>query len=87
MSTIIQVRDPHNKGKTTSAELVKIRDLEEPFTYATLEDGTTITFRTTILHAARIVDRYDKNGNPIYDINLNASMQMVVPDHLKRKVK
>ena len=79
-----KVPDPEKPGEMVSGTVVKIVKAEEPFCYAELEDGTTITARMSFLEAIRIDGRWDKNGAPIYSVTQNGSLVISAPENLMK---
>ena len=77
--------DPDNPDQMAEAVVVKVTDAQEPFGHITLEDGTYISLRTVVLEVARFKDRWDKSGNPIYNITSQGSMSITVPPELRKK--
>ena len=80
-----RVPDPENKEKMVSGTVVKIVKAEEPFCYAELEDGTTITARMSFVEVVRIDERWDKTGAPIYSVTQNGSLVICAPEQLMKK--
>lgn len=80
-----KVPDPSNPGQTVLGTVVKIINSEEPFSYAYLDDGTTLTMKVSFLEVVRIHDQWDKNGNPVYHITQNAALIVSSPEDLKKK--
>jgi hypothetical protein len=67
------------------ADVIEIKDSDEKWSVYTLEDGTTIRVRMVVAEVARLVDKYDQEGNPIY-VTRGAPMQIVsAPAKLKKK--
>ena len=86
MSEKVKVKDS-NTGEEVDGFVVKVTKADEPFSYITLEDGTTITIRNNILQVIRLIDRWDDNGNPMYNITGNNSISITSPNGLKRKTE
>ena len=77
--------DPENPGVRVEGELVRIESTQEMPSYVTLEDGTEITLRTTVLEIVRIKDRWDAQGNPSYSITVNGTININAPESLRKK--
>ena len=86
MSPIRTLPDPQNPGQEAETINVKVTQAVEPFGYITLEDGTEITLRTIVLEVSRFKDRWDQNGNPVYNITSQSSISITAPDNLKKGV-
>ena len=80
----VKVRDDKT-GEMVDGEVVKVTKADEPFSYITLEDGTTVTTRTTVLQVVRFVDRWDDKGNPRYSISLNGITTINSPETLRKE--
>ncbi len=79
------VPDPQNPKRKISGTVVKILRAEEPFSYAYLEDGTTLTTRMSFIEAVRLDGRWNNEGQPIYTVTQNATIIISAPDELMRK--
>ena len=80
------VPDPDDPGRHVEGELVRIADVREgPPSYVTLDDGTELTHRVSVLEVVRVKDRWDAKGNPLYSITINATLQVTAPESLRRK--
>lgn len=76
------VPDPEQPGESIEGTVAKITRVEEPFSYAYLEDGTVITSKSSIMEVVRVDGRWDKHGNPHYSITQNISLNVTTPPHL-----
>ena len=79
--------DPDNPGHQAEAVVVRVAEATEPFSYIMLEDGTTLTMRTTILEVSRFRNRWDKNNNPVYNITSQGSLSVAAPEELKKSAQ
>lgn len=50
---------------------VAVRESMERWTEVTLEDGTVLRIKVTVLGAVRIDGEYDPDGNPAYVLRMN----------------
>ena len=80
----VKVQDAQT-GKLVDGRAVRIEKAEEPFTHITLEDGTEITMRMTVIQVIRHVDQWDDDGNPRYTINASSTTTITSPEELKRQ--
>jgi hypothetical protein len=48
---------------------VPVSESTEKWSEFTLEDGTIIRAKVSIVSVVRVIDQYDQTGNPIYTIN------------------
>lgn len=79
---VVQVTD-QKTGKLVDGKVIKVVKADEPFSYIELEDGTEITMRTNVTQVIRLLDRWDKNGNPVYTIEAHGISRTNSPDSLK----
>ena len=84
MSLNVKVKDA-NTGEMIDGVVVKVVQADEPFSYITLEDGTTITMRSNVNQVIRLIDKWDDSGNPIYSISAGGSISITAPDKLKKE--
>lgn len=75
---IIKVKNSKT-GEFQDGYVVKVTDTREPFSYLTLEDGTEITLRNTVVQVIRLIDVWDDTGNPSYNLDLNCSIKVTAP--------
>jgi hypothetical protein len=64
---------------------VPVVESTERWTDVTLEDGSVLRIKASILGAVRVLGQFDPEGNPMYALKSN--VQMVIaesPAHLKR---
>ena len=81
-SLVVQVTD-QKTGKLIAGKIIKVFKADEPFSYIELEDGTEISMRSNVTQVIRLVDRWDKNGNPVYTIEARGSVTTNSPASLK----
>jgi hypothetical protein len=64
---------------------VNVRESTERWTEVTLEDGTVLRIKLTVVSAVRIDGEYDPEGNPAYSLRMNPVVATAsAPDKLKR---
>ena len=66
-------------GKQRSGTVLEITDSSEPVTRLTLEDGTLVRLKVSIVEIMRM-DEPDENGKVAYDINANLTATFVPPE-------
>lgn len=74
------VQDPDNPEQETPGTVMRIVEVEEPFSHARLEDGTFITARLAFTEIVRLNDRVDEKGNPRYQVTHTGSLAIYHPD-------
>lgn len=67
---------------------VGVSESTEKWSEVTLEDGTVIRIKPSVISAIRIDGQYDPEGNPMYGVKANNVVTIVsAPDHLRRGSK
>ena len=79
------VPDPDNPKALVEGEVTHITAAQELPSYVTLEDGTDITHRASVLEVVRIKDRWDAQGNPAYNVTVNATIAINSPESLRKR--
>lgn len=81
-----QVRDA--TGNVVEGVEVGVAESLERFSDVTLEDGTSIKTKLSVIIAVRVDDQWDDEGNPIYIVKSQNILTVIdSPEHLKRKVQ
>ena len=81
------VPDPQNPEKKIPGTVVKISNSEEPFSYVYLADGTTITAKMSFLEVVRIDNKWNADGQPIYNIIQSGAIIVSAPENLLKTDK
>ena len=71
-------------GQTTVVSVTPTQDAESIFT---LSDGTKLYAKVLINSVERSKEKYNANGEPIYQIQAGIILKTEVPKKLKRKLK
>ena len=66
------------------AELVDVTTSSEPWSNYLLADGTTVRMKVVLSEVWRLIDEYDKDGNPMYVLQSAGIMSIQSPDELKK---
>lgn len=75
-------------GQQVDGFEVPVEETTERWTDVTLEDGTVLRVKTTVLSALRQSGQWDMEGHPIYIIKSAPVVTIVSsPDKFKRKVQ
>lgn len=81
----VKLPSPIVPGGSTEGCEVGVKESTERWTEITLEDGTVMRLKPTVISAIRMDNMYDNEGNPVYALK---SAQTVVitscPDVLKK---
>ena len=74
----------HN-DKMVDAVDVPVSESHEKWSEFTLEDGTVIRMKISVVSAARVKDEYDENGQPVYVMSLASTIGVAsVPEALMK---
>lgn len=66
------------------AEFVDVTSSSEPWSTYLLSDGTNVRMKIVLSEVWRVIDEYDKDGNPVYVMQSAGIMNVQAPDTLKR---
>jgi len=64
---------------------VQVRESTEKWSEVTLEDGTVLRLKMTVLGAVRIEGEFDPDGNPAYSLKMNPIVTTVNSDPRLRR--
>lgn len=74
----------HN-DKMVDAVDVPVSESHEKWSEFTLEDGTVIRMKISVVSAARVKGEYDENGQPVYVMSLASTIGVAsVPEALMK---
>jgi hypothetical protein len=79
-----KVRTLH-EGKEVEGIDVQVRESSEKWSEFTLEDGTILRMKLSLMSAVRIPGQYDPQGNPLYNTAVNPQILVVESDDKLRK--
>lgn len=81
-----KVTVPLPEGGTGEGVEIGVTESTERWSEVSLEDGTILRIKMTLLSAIRLDDRYDAEGNPIYVAKGQPVTAIVsIPQELKKK--
>ncbi len=72
------------EGHQVPAEQLEFEIDKEPFSVYRLEDGAVLKIKTILGSAARLVDRYKPDGEPIYVLGVGGMPILDVPPELRQ---
>ena len=71
---------PHPQtGEQQNGTVLEIMESSEPITRLTLEDGTLVRVKVSIVEVMRL-DQPDANGKAVYDLTANLATSFVTPE-------
>jgi len=74
------------EGELCDAEEVRIESMEEGVNSYRLDDGSVIKARNVFVEVVRLLDRYDKDGQPVYVVKSQNIVSVSAPEELRRPV-
>jgi len=81
----IKVNFPTPASPPRDAWEVPVRESTERWTEVTLDDGTVLRIKVSVLGAARIDGEYDPEGHPAYALKMNPVIVTVNSDPRLRR--
>jgi len=81
----VRIPFPMPNSPVRDGSEVGVRESTERWSEVTLEDGTILRVKVTVVSAVRIDGEYDPEGNPAYAIRMNPVVATAsAPQNLKR---
>ncbi len=75
------------QGRKVQGQSVDFTAKSENWQQYELEDGSQVKMKVVLLDVIRLVDEYNKNGDPVYQFSAQQIIGMTIPDELKKKEK
>ena len=72
------------QGEEVDALETRFKVVREDWNEYELEDGTIIRMKPVVAEVLRIVDHWDTEGNPVYQVKSANVLMVKAPDHLKK---
>lgn len=73
-------------GEEVEAEVVGFRPTGEHWNEYLLDDGTVFRIKLVVTEIARVKDRFDGNGNPVYAASHTQVTAVDAPEALRRPI-
>lgn len=70
------------KGPGEQMDVVASRDGWSEYT---LDDGTKVRLKASLIDVKKAISQYSQDGNPIYFFQFTVINQVIVPDNLRKK--
>ncbi len=80
----VKISFPPPSGPLVDASEVPVTESTERWTDVTLEDGTKLRLKPTVLSVTRLDGQYDPDGNPMYLLKSSQVMVADAPPHLRK---
>ena len=81
---MVQVQLPDTQTLVDGVE-VPVEETTERWTEIHLADGSQIRLKSVVIAVVRMVDKYDNEGNPIYQLKASQIMSVTSPEHLRKR--
>lgn len=72
------------EGKIVEAVDIDYKTTKEEWNEYQVTDGSIIRMKVVITNIARLIDRYDSDGNPIYVVKSSNVLAVSAPEKLKK---
>ena len=79
----VQVLLPGTQTLVDAVE-VPVEETTERWTDIHLADGSRIRLKSVVIAVLRMVDKYDNEDNPIYQLKASQIMSVTSPGHLRK---
>jgi hypothetical protein len=66
------------------AELIEVTSSSEPWSSFLLSDGTNVRMKMVLTEVWKVIDEYDKQGNPVYVLQSTGITNIQAPEGLKK---
>jgi hypothetical protein len=73
----IPYRNPDGSTIHEIGTLMDVTDSKEPWSEYTLEDGTKIRLKQTLVNVIRLDNRKNSNGEPVYSIQSQPTISII----------
>jgi len=73
----VPIRNPDGSVSQEMGTIMEVTDSKEPWSEYTLEDGTRIRIKHTLVNVSRLESKTAPNGDPIYSIQLQQAMSVI----------
>lgn len=74
---MVPFRTPDGSTIQEAGTLIEVTDSKEPWSEYTLEDGTKIRLKQTLVNVIRLDNRKNQNGEPVYSIQSQPAMSVI----------
>ena len=73
----ISLMNPDGSVSQEIGTLMEVAESKEPWSEYTLEDGTKIRIKQTLINIAKVEDKTSPNGDPVYSVQLQQTMTVI----------
>ncbi|MDR1787999.1 MAG: hypothetical protein LBR16_06080 [Treponema sp.] len=73
----VPVMNPDGSTSQEIGTLMEVKDPKEPWSEYTLDDGTKIRLKQTLVQVVRLDNKKNPNGEPIYSIQSQPTMTII----------
>jgi len=72
------------EGKIVEGVEMEFKSIKEDWNEYQINDGTIVRLKVVVTNVARITDKYDNDGNPIYVVKSSNVLSISAPEKLKK---
>jgi hypothetical protein len=72
------------EGKTVEGVDLDFKALKEEWNEYQVNDGSIIRMKVVVTNIAKIIDRYDTDGNPIYVVKSSNVLTVSAPEKIRK---
>jgi len=73
----VPLMNPDGSMSQEIGTLMEVTDSKEPWSEYTLEDGTKIRLKQTLVNVVRLDNKKNPNGEPVYSIQSQPTMSII----------
>jgi hypothetical protein len=72
------------QGKTVDGLDMDFKSIKEDWNEYQINDGTIVRMKVVVVNIAKVTDKYDNEGNPVYIVKTSNVLAISAPEKLKK---
>lgn len=72
------------EGKTVDGLDMDFKSIKEDWNEYQINDGTIVRMKVVVVNIAKLTDKYDNEGNPVYIVKTSNVLAISAPEKLKK---
>jgi len=72
------------EGKTVDGLDMDFKSIKEDWNEYQINDGTIVRMKVVVVNIAKVTDKYDNEGNPVYIVKTSNVLAISAPEKLKK---
>ncbi len=72
------------EGKTVEGLDMDFKSIKEDWNEYQINDGTIVRMKVVVTNIAKVTDKYDNEGNPVYIVKSSNVLAISAPEKLKK---